>query len=87
VAAIDCLVTSGLDNCRKSFTPKSQYQHCFFYQAVLTLLEGPNVKLVQLDATSTAGFLCQKIIPLLQHVDVSTFYIDIYIYIYIYIYI
>jgi hypothetical protein len=67
--AIDCLVTSGLDHCRKSFTTKSQYQHYFFYQAILTLLEGPNVKLVHLVVTSTAGCLCQKIIPHFQHVD------------------
>jgi len=71
VAAIDCSVTSDLDHFLKSFTTKSQYQHCFFYQAVLTLLEGTNVKPVQLVVTSTAGFLCQKIIPHLQHVDNS----------------
>ena len=69
MAAIDCLVASGLDHFLKRFTTKSQYQHCFFYQAVLTLLEGPNLKLVQLVVTSTTRFLYQKIIPHLQHVD------------------
>ena len=69
MAAIDCLVTSGLDDCRKCFTTKSQYQHRCYYHAVLTLLERPNVKLVQLVVISTAAFLCQKIIPHVQYVD------------------